>query len=578
MSKKLSGKTHVGELREKRPNGDIYVFERITQYDPKTKRTRTVRERLKGKIMAGTEELLPTRSKRPHGMPAVPEGMIAVRTHTGLTDILEWAGRESGIDSDVGNSFHAGEAAKILSIARYWVATDGNTLPRLESWQNMHNLPYSQGISEDVYSDLFKSIGLNEDGVQRYFMLRASRLDRKPVIALDSTTVSTYSENQTEARQGFNKENDGLNTIKLLTLYSVRDREPIAFAKQPGNIPDVISVSNAVAQMESLGVDKPLIVTDNGYCSEHNLMEYINRSMKFLTIMDADVAWIRKEIDSVKNQLGLMSAVCPFDHHIAGTGVTVMHDFTRRRRRNHGEKQAGDIEHFTRRLYVYVFKSAERGLRRERDFRENLLELKRQLEDGRTEFTKSAEEKIARYMVCTRIGRGGRLKVAFNDDAIQSAMKYFGYFALVGNQPLEVFESLGYYRLREKIEELFADQKGAFDGRRPRTWYPDNLRGRQFVQFVGLGYYCFMVKKIKEVQAQLGQNGEGKNAKRLKLEKQLDKWLDDHSFAQIMDWFDCIETTTVKTETVKTRWSTESVERDRLFLEMLGVTKKQCRY
>ena len=128
--------------------------------------------------------------------------------------------------------------------------------------------------------------------------------------------------------------------------------------------------------------------------------------------------------------------------------------------------------------------------------------------------------------------------------------------------------------LREKIEELFADQKGAFDGRRPRTWYPDNLRGRQFVQFAGLGYYCFMVKKIKAVQAQLGQNRERKNAKRQKLEKQLDKWLDNHSFAQIMDWFDCIETTTVKTEKAQTRWSTESVERDRLFLEMLGVTKK----
>lgn len=83
-----------------------------------------------------------------------------------------------------------------------------------------------------------------------------------------------------------------------------------------------------------------------------------------------------------------------------------------------------------------------------------------------------------------------------------------------------------------------------------------------------------MVKKIKEVQSQLGKNNEGKNAKRLKLEKQLEKWLNNHSFAQIMDWFDCIETTTVKTETVKTRWSTESVERDRLFLEMLGVTKK----
>ncbi|MDD3153498.1 MAG: hypothetical protein PHS41_01415 [Victivallaceae bacterium] len=79
------------------------------------------------------------------------------------------------------------------------------------------------------------------------------------MIALDSTTVSTYSENQREARQGFNKDRDGLPAIKLLTLYSVKDREPIAFAKQPGNIPDVISVKNAIAQMKCLGIDNPLI-------------------------------------------------------------------------------------------------------------------------------------------------------------------------------------------------------------------------------------------------------------------------------------------------------------------------------
>ena len=30
MAKPITGKSHVGERREKRPNGDIYVYERIT--------------------------------------------------------------------------------------------------------------------------------------------------------------------------------------------------------------------------------------------------------------------------------------------------------------------------------------------------------------------------------------------------------------------------------------------------------------------------------------------------------------------------------------------------------------------
>lgn len=44
--------------------------------------------------------------------------------------------------------------------------------------------------------------------------------------------------------------------------------------------------------------------------------------------------------------------------------------------------------------------------------------------------------------------------------------------------------------------------------------------------------------------------------------------------AQIFDWFDCIETTSVKNDSAELRWSTESVARDRLFLNVLGVTKE----
>ena len=67
MAKPITGKTHVGERREKRPNGDIYVYERITAYNEKTKKTYTVSQKLKGKIKAGTLNIVPTRPKKQKG-------------------------------------------------------------------------------------------------------------------------------------------------------------------------------------------------------------------------------------------------------------------------------------------------------------------------------------------------------------------------------------------------------------------------------------------------------------------------------------------------------------------------------
>ena len=571
MSKPVTGKTHVGQRCERRPNGDVYLYERVTAYNEQARKTYTVSQKLKGKIKSGTQEVITTRPKKHKG-----EGVVAcaVRKHSGLTDILEWVGTASGIDDDLRSSFSEGDAAKILSIARYWIGSGGNTLPRLEGWQVMHSLPYSEAITEDVYGDLFKSVGRNEDGVQRYFSFRADRLGKHPVLAFDSTTISTYSENQSEARRGFNKDGDGLNTIKLLTLYSVKEREPLAFAKQPGNLPDVISIENALTQLKCLSLEKPLIVTDNGYYSQENMMKFALRNMKFLTLADPNVTWVREAVDTLRETLASMSSTCPFDPSVCGATAMRTHELRQVRQRSRNGKLAGEEETFLRRLYVHVFYSPDNDTRKQLAFRKDLLELKAQVEDGVAEFTKSAQRKIKRYLVCSKKGRGGQMKVGFNDKATTEAKQYFGYFALVSNQSMDTFTALEDYRLREKIEELFAVNKGELDGARPRTWHPDNLRGRQFAQFVSLGYHCFLTKKIKEMRERLGKNESGKTKALVSLEKKLEKWLEQRSLAQILDWFDCIETTHVRTAMGNYRWSTESVARDSLFLEYLGVPSK----
>ena len=55
MSKPVTGKTHVGERRERRPNGDVYLYERVTAYNEQARKTYTVSQKLKRKIKSGTQ-------------------------------------------------------------------------------------------------------------------------------------------------------------------------------------------------------------------------------------------------------------------------------------------------------------------------------------------------------------------------------------------------------------------------------------------------------------------------------------------------------------------------------------------
>lgn len=571
MPRKFRDEIHVGRRHQRQKNGTIYVLERTTKYDPATKKTVTVGQRLLGKMLPGSDRIVPTRPKRPDGAGRAPSGTR--RRHTGLTDILDLVGRVSGIDADVRRCFPEGIAEKILTVARFWVATGGHTLPRLAAWQAMHPTPYPCTISDDVAGDLFKAVGTDESGIQAYFRRRAQRLGPSPVLAYDSTTTSTYSGNLHEARQGFNKDGDGLDVIKLLTLYSVREREPVAFAKQPGNVPDVISVCNALGQLESLGLPKPLVVTDTGYHSQANMAEFAARNRKFLTLVDTDASWVREAVDALCDEIDGAEGVCPFDPDVCGATLVRRHVFTRIRKRSRGGVGAGAAESFERRLYVHVFRSPEVRTRREQAFNRRLVEVKRLLEEG-AELTDSARRWAERHMTVQTRGRGGP-KVSFRNDAVREARRYFGYFALVTNQAMGTFEALRDYRMRERIEEFFGMDKRYFDGRRTRLWGSDALRGRQFAQFVGLGYLCRFRRMVDDVEAGLGAEAPGKPAALLRLEKGLRGWLADRSTQDIFDWFDCIETTQVETEAGRFRWSTESVARDRLFLERLGLPQHE---
>lgn len=570
MGRPLTGKQHVGIRREHRPNGDVYVYERITGYDPKTQKTKTLSTRLLGKIPAGSDEMIPTRPrKKPSEDKDVP--ISAERSHHGLRSILDWIGRESGIDADLRKCFSEGDALKLASIARYWLATDGETLPRLEDWQLMNPLPYSYPITQDVYGGLFKSVGENESGVQSYFKCRSDRAGAEGMtLALDTTTFSTYSKNQIEARRGFNKDGDGLDTIKLLVMYSVMNREPVAFAKQPGNIPDRISITNALKQLEVLGLPSPVIVADNGFYNVGNMTQLVRSQSKFMMLASNNEKWVREEIDASREALGHFDNVCPFDTEVCGVMRRRMHEFSIVRKRTRGSLSAGDTENFTRRPYVHVFHKPMVAPEQETRLCNQLLELKSTIEGGAEEL-KPADQKLAdRFLVVKRTARS--IKVSFNMAKIEEAKQYWGYFVLVSNEIKDPFKALEAYRAREKIEELLATYKDSFDGRKPRTWYPERLYGRQFAQFIGLGYHCFLSKRILDVKAKLRTPDPGKTQAELDLEKKLLSWLNQRSLVGILDWFKCVDHIAATGGESSTHWTTETTRRDRLFLKMLGVT------
>ena len=570
MGRPLSGVPHVGRRTETRKDGTKYIYERTTIYDPQTKKIKVLGCKLIGKILKGSNEIIKTRPKKPAAPKPVAPVKVA-RSHVGASEILDFVGKQSGIDTCILRSLPQAEALKAISLARYLAACDRKTLPGIETWQLNHQIPYLEPLTERVYGTLFEQLGRNESWIQNYFRHIASTLEKEPALALDSTTFSTYSTNLKEARYGFNKDADGLPTIKFVTLYSVKNRLPIAYCKQPGNIPDVISIQTALKQLSVLGVTKPLIVTDNGYYSMGNMVEFLDSNMKFLTLASRSATWLRDIVEEALAELDNLDNICPYDTQVKGKTVSKMQEFSRLRHRSTASAKAGETQKFSRRIYVHILRNSEIQTCKTRALEEELTALRSTVLSGE-ELSESAAKKVEKYLILSRQGRGGKLTVKFNQEAFNETAKFFGLFVLVSNKAQDCFEALEDYRLREKTEEAFGIYKEYCDGRKPRVWTGDRLRGRQFVQFIALSYRCWLIGKVREIKELLAKwlVEKEKKSEKSKAEKLL-SWLDNRSLAQILDWFDCIEETTVASKAGEIRWKTESIERDKL-----GVSQILC--
>ena len=580
MALKASEEVKTRIVQQKQKNGDIYVIERKTKYDSVKKFNVVLSSKILGKIPKGEKEMVLTRPKRPNGTKVLnskeqQSEITASRRKVGMMDIIAHIGKISGIDDAIYANTDKGTAQKIISLARYLLATDGQSLPGITSWQYSHPLPYDEGLSESIYHNLFTDVGRNESLMQSFFASRIEKAGDTALLAYDSTTISTYSKQISEARFGFNKAHDGLPTVKLLSLYSVETRQPVVFTRQQGNQPDVITIENALKQLQVLGVKKAEIVTDNGYYSEKNLAEMLHARFDFITLVKIGISWVKKELENRFNEFSSTGSACPFDTNTHGVSVMLKHEFTRQRKYASVKKglAGGTQESFERRIYLHLYFNPFRKVEQDSTFDKDMFELKYlvEKETAEEELSPGAVEKINKYLNINR--RGNAVNVTFNEKAIAEAKKYHGYFALVSNCEKDPFECLSKYRRRETIEQFFEAGKQKTDGTRTRVWSSESLMGRMFVQFVALCYYEYLSEQLRQIKLKLEEDitAEKDLAEIRKNKKKLLSWMNNTPVYLTLQWFDAVEEIKVSAKLRSRRWSTEITERDRLLINYLGM-------
>ena len=556
--------------------GTKYIEERQYQYDPIKKYNRVISTRRVGeKIVKDSTEVVRCRPKK-KASSSTPS-LEAQRLRVGATELLTHAGKISGIDALVRVAYpNGGTGEKLLSVAQYLVAS-GDTVHNIEAWQCEHDLPYIEGLSEDICYNLFDELGLNESGMQSLFkelsQIRAP--EKRPCIAFDTTSHSVYADGlKPYARQGFNKDGDGLNIYKVVSFFSLDSGLPVSFELQPGNISDVSSLFNAVTRAKCYGLSNPEFMLDNGFFSKTNILLFLRLNIKFTISGTLDDTWIYKHLDepnkkgSLRDRLSLYASKCAFDSQTQGVSVMKMTPFQWKRQKTRGGKDTGEMETQSYRLYYHYFLNRGRAVLEETAFGEKLRQCEEDIVSG-VEMSENELKFAQKYFTWKKV-RGGKIQVKPNEEAIAETRKDFGVFVLVSNAHSDPWEALKYYRRRNEIELSYRTVKTELDGRRIRVWTMRNVRGKELCRHVALGYRFTLQKLMEKTVAEakrLSTSSES-NAQDKKLYERVVAWARELTVKQLLDWFDCVERVNVKNRQAQHRWSTETTKRDQAFLKL----------
>ena len=555
------GEISISTYKTVRANGDTYVYQKKSVYDPALKYDKILERTLLGKIPAGTNEMIPTRPKKKTDESTEADGtsreMHAQRVPCTYLSIIQHVANSSDITRQVKMAFRGnrGVQEKLLTCAWYCFASDGDTWPGIVPWTTKYrgSLPYATAISEDMCHDLFVEIGRDETAKQKIFLDRAKPLRSERLLALDSTTIETFSENLRSPRKAPHKDTLIKNVYKVTFFYSINTRQPVAYAKIPGNIPDISTVSQAVEQLNALGLkgSKVEVIADSGYVSDGNMGLLIKNKYDFIFHIESNTDWISKLIEENRQKLETCQTILRIAPEYTGVSLTVNRDLPYRRQRGSAKDniKKGDIETFSTQLHVLIYYSSlQRGVD-DKNFRMRYASVEEDIRTG--SYLEPEDLKFSeKYMIITRKPDGEIESIVPNKTAIAKKQKYNGYLVLVATREKDLEAGLEKYRKREYIEEGMKNYKGHTGGDKPRKWNEDTLDGQLLTQFLA---YCMhesfeaMVQYQKSTLAIPMGVGAHDQVDNLKLEKTLKNWLRKTSLNKILQWFEAVDYTRLRT-------------------------------
>ena len=374
----------------------------------------------------------------------------------------------------------------ILTLAMFPYLTKFN-YSRVARWQRVAASPSSRYLTPTEITRLTQSI--TEQHRMDLLKLRAARLGKDELCAVDSTSRSAYGNGLADIRWGRNKERLSLAQTTEVVVYTLSSHMPVYYRTFPGNMPDSRSLEVILADIEHAGFKDLILVTDRGYDTLRNLEKYILKGQSM--VMCAKTS--QKEVAKAIRGLGEFGA--------RPEGMAVDPDakiYYKQYDIDYVVESTGQSTKASDRLRLNLyFDPVRRGLElMEVDIALTLQEaLLREMLESRGILDEEAAIKrdYCYYKViydpATRVIKSFEL----NEKKVAKARNLSGFFSIITHGlEFDAMKAFRAYRLRDEQEKYFQQMKDQMVADRQRNWSEEGKTGRLFILFVSLVLSSFV--------------------------------------------------------------------------------------
>lgn len=386
-----------------------------------------------------------------------------VDKYYGYAAVIETAARKTGLYNALKKVF-PNNYLSLMSMMEQLMCVPNRPL---YSPDRFHNTYWHTNIDALSENDITKALEVVTPTQRERFFHEFNNERKKEgeiIVALDTTSISTYSSMLELAKYGYNKEGDDLQQINLLLVCDNNTGIPIHYRSVAGNNADCTSVMASIENMKKEDVKKGAVfVMDRGFCIDAVMVLLLKNGYSFLMCVPQTCSFYADAIEAVITNIEQSSNYIPeIGRYCATYDVKIECP-----RKGRGENA------YT--MTVYVYKDLQAEADQKERLANKLHEMFKKLNENPSLYKPNSNYK--KYFTKNEDGT-----FSHNKESQERAMKECGLFLLIGPKEMGKIKAHYTYKNRDCIEKDYEGWKVRM--RRPRHSLEEHLEGKIFLLFM----------------------------------------------------------------------------------------------